>query len=87
MSTSTEKIKLWFPDQEGVQGPICCVCGKPIEEKDHSGKLLHEEHSFTIVIMASSGDASLPVSLEAHAKCMPETAKKLREKNKMWRWI
>jgi len=101
MSTTAEEIKTTYMDSkraleslkrgewppEDDIGVLCCICGKPINDEDYSGKLLGEEHTVNLVIMASAGDASLPHALEAHGSCLPELTAQLREKNKDWRWI
>ncbi|MBU7025785.1 MAG: hypothetical protein HXS48_02505 [Theionarchaea archaeon] len=89
MSTTTEEIKtLWspYPDPDPGEGPICVVCGNPIEIKSYSGTL-KEDHSVNIFILAGIGDKSLPHSLEAHGDCLPFLRDKLIEKNKGWKWI
>ena len=68
-------------------GPLCAVCGNPLEVNDYSGEQLSEFHCVDLVIIASAGDASLPCILEVHGSCLSGLRDMLYQKNKGLKWV
>ena len=86
MSIAAGEVIRVTPDTD-YQGPICAICGEPIEEVDYSGQKLSEGHEINLTIIAMAGQASLPHILEVHGDCLPDLKEKLVKKNEGWKWM
>lgn len=89
MSTVTEEMthSLRPGPVRQREGPVCAVCGEPVDVIDYSGQILCERHRIDLVIMGGVGDTCLPLNLRVHGDCLRDLRDKLRETNKGQIWL